>query len=117
MRGLNTEELSKVLFDEAYNLRGENERLRSDAARHEKNADLQMERAIMAEAEIRRLRAALTPVAEADFENWMATADCTVPDEAWRAARATNEQPPRCDVCGDDPVECAKVPGQHCGDR
>lgn len=26
-------------------------------------------------------------------------------------------QPPRCDVCGDDPVECAKVPGHHCEER
>jgi hypothetical protein len=37
--------------------------------------------------EIIKLRKALEPFATADFENWMVTADCTVPEEAWQAAR------------------------------
>ncbi len=41
--------------------------------------------------------------------------------EAWdriHAAEAiADEQAARCNVCGDDPAECAKVPAQHCGEQ
>ncbi len=37
--------------------------------------------------EIERLRSALKPFAQADFESWTATGDCQIPIEDFRKAR------------------------------